>query len=284
MPDRSPTIRERRLATELRKIRDSSALKLDEVVQKLGWSISTLSRIETHKRRVQIGELNKLLDLYGIKGERREQLLGLARTARQAGWWDAYAGTLSTELTNYISLEAEATSLHCYDAMIFHGLLQTEAYAEHVIRAGLMSLSPPQEIARRVEARMNRQELLYRDEPLTLWTVVDETVFNRVIGGTVVMRDQLRRIIELNALPNVTVQILRNRPEAHPALTGTFSIIGFPGRYDADVVYIETMTSSLYAEEEAQTYRYTLAFDRLRAMALGPEESIELITEQANRL
>src|SRR5262245_23698423 len=125
MPDRSPTIRERRLATELRKIRDSAGLKLEDVVQQLGWSISTLSRIETYKRRIKIGELGRLLDLYGVKGERREQLLGLARTARQSGWWDAYAGTLSTELTNYLSLEAEATSLYCYDAMIFHGLLQT---------------------------------------------------------------------------------------------------------------------------------------------------------------
>jgi transcriptional regulator with XRE-family HTH domain len=284
MPDRSPTIRERRLADALRKIRDAAGLKLEEVVQPLGWSISTLSRIETHKRRIKVGELARLLDRYGVKGDRREQLLALARTARQTGWWDAYAGTLSTELTNYLSLEAEAESLHCYDAMVFHGLLQTEAYAECVIRAGLMAMSPPQEVTRRVEVRRNRQDLLTGDDPLTMWTVIDETVLSRVIGGPDIMRAQLHRIIELSTLSNVTVQILRNRPEAHPALTGTFSIMGFPGKYVSDVVFVETMTGSLYAEDEMQIYRYTLAFDRLRAAALGPEESNELIAEQADRV
>jgi transcriptional regulator with XRE-family HTH domain len=285
MPERSPNIRERRLVTELRRIRDAAGLTLEEVVQQLGWSsISTLSRIETHKRKVQVGELNQLLDLYGIKGERREQLLSLARATGQTGWWDTYGGTLSAELANYLSLEAEARSLSCYDAMIFHGLLQTEAYAERVIQAGLMALSPAQEIARRVEVRMNRHELLSREAPLQLWTVVDESVLSRMIGGADVMRAQLDHIQEIGSRPNVTVQILRNRPEGHPALTGTFSIISFPGKYDADVVYVETMTGSLYAEDEAQVHRYNMAFDQLRAIALGPVESLELIEEHARTL
>jgi transcriptional regulator with XRE-family HTH domain len=284
MADRSPTMRERRLIAELRRIRGAANLTLEELAPQLGWSISTISRIETHKRRIQITELTQLLDFYGIKGERREQLLGLARAVRQTGWWDAYAGTLSTELSNYISLEAEAASLHCYDGMIFHGLLQTDAYAEYVIRAGLISSPPPQEIARRVEVRMNRQELLTRDAPLALWTVIDETVLARVIGGPEIMRAQLERILELSALPNVTMQILRNRPEAHPSLAGTFSIIGFPGKYDPDVVYLETMTGSLYIEDETHVHRHMMAFDQLRAIALGPVESIDLLAEHARRL
>jgi transcriptional regulator with XRE-family HTH domain len=285
MPDRSPNMRERRLIAELRRMRDTANLTLEEMALRTGWSISTLSRIETHKRRIKVTEVSQLLDLYAVKGERREQLLELARAPQQTnGWWDAYAGSLPTELTNYISLEAEAASLRCYDSMVFHGLLQTEVYAEYVIRAGLPSTTSPQEIARRVEVRGSRQELLTREHPLSMWTVIDETVLTRTIGSPAVMRAQLERVIEISALPNATVQVLRHRPEEHPALTGTFSIIGFPGRYDPDVVYVETMDSSLYIEDETQVYRYTLAFDQLRAIALGPAESVELIAERVHQL
>ncbi|MFI0445128.1 helix-turn-helix domain-containing protein [Actinomadura sp. 6N118] len=284
MVERSPNIRERRLVTEIKKARDAAGLTLVEVNKRLGWSISMLSRIETHKRRVKIGELAELLDLYGVKGEHRERLLSLARSSRETGWWDTYAGALSTELTNYLSLEAEASGLECYEAMVFHGLLQTPEYAERVIRSGLMSLAPPQEVTRRVEVRMNRQEILSRDEPFSLWTVIDESVLERVIGGPKVMRTQLLSVAELAQRPNVTVQVLYTRPEAHPALSGTFSIMKFPGRYDTDVVYLETMTGSLYAEDESHVHRYNLAFNQLRAIALGPDESVELIVNRAEQL
>ncbi|MEU6041226.1 helix-turn-helix transcriptional regulator [Actinomadura sp. NPDC047616] len=284
MAERSPNIRERRLVTEIKKAREAAGLTLVEVNKRLGWSISMLSRIETHKRRIKAGELAELLDLYGVKGERRERLLSLARSSRETGWWDTYAGALSSELTNYLSLEAEAAGLDCYESMVFHGLLQTPEYAERVIRSGLMSLAPPQEVARRVEVRMNRQELLTRDESFSLWTVIDESVLSRMIGGPEVMRAQLEKVAEVAQRPNVTIQVLHTRPEAHPALSGTFSIMKFPGKYDADVVYVETMTGSLYVEDESDVHRYNLAFNQLRAIALGPDESVELITESAERL
>lgn len=105
-----------------------------------------------------------------------------------------------------------------------------------------------------------------------------------MIGGSEVMRAQLGRIIEVASLSNVTVQILRTRPEGHPGLGGTFSIMEFPGRYDPDVVYLETMTGSLYVEDEQHIHRYNLAFDHLRAIALGPDESVEQLKELARHL
>jgi len=283
MAERIPNIRERRLVTEIKKARNAVGQTLIDVNKGLGWSISMLSRIETHKRRISVTELAELLDYYEVRGDRREQLLSLARSQRETGWWDSYAGALSTELTNYLSLEAESCGLEGYDAMIFHGLLQTAEYAERVIRSGLMSLAPNQEITRRVEVRSNRQELLTRDDPFSLWAVIDESVLTRAIGGSDIMRAQLAHVAEIAKRPNVTIQVLRTRSEGHPGLTGTFSIMKFPGRFDTDVVYLENMTGSLYAEDESHVHRYNLAFNQLRAIAIGPEESAELILDRAMR-
>ncbi|MFG1875096.1 helix-turn-helix domain-containing protein [Sphaerisporangium sp. NPDC049003] len=270
-----PTVRRRRLASELRKLRERSGLTGDQAAEALGWSPSKISRIETCRVGVTAKDLARALDLYKVTDGKREALLTLARTSKQRGWWDRY-DSIRTDYANYISLEAEASSVMCYCNMLIHGLLQTEDYARAVIRSALMSLLPPAEIDRRVEVRMTRQEALRRESPLKIWAVLDEAVLNRMTGGEKTMREQGRHLLEQAELPNVTIQVLPNALGAHPG-TVEFSILEFPEPYDPDAVYVETMTSSLYVEDDMDVYRYTLAFDQLRAMALGPDESIKMI-------
>ncbi len=192
--------------------------------------------------------------------------------------------SIPTEYANYISLEAAACGIKRYDLLLIHGLLQTEDYARAVIRSGLMSLAPAHEIDRRVEVRLTRQEVLRRADPLHLWVVFDEAALRRVVGGPEVMRAQCRHLLEQSDRPNVTIQVLPNSAGAHPGAVGAFSILEFPGRYDPSVVYVETMASSLYVEEDADVHRYALAYDQLRAMALGPDESLEMISRIAETL
>jgi transcriptional regulator with XRE-family HTH domain len=272
--ERGPTVRRRRLAAELRRLRERAEMTLEQAASQVEWSVAKLSRVETARVGINLADLRYLLKIYDVTDERVEELVSLARRARMRGWWESYADTLPSDYASYIGLESEAASLRCFDALTLNGLLQTTDYAREVIRASLMALSPPGEVERRVEVRTTRQRVLNREmNPLRLWTVIDEAVLRRQVGSSHVMKAQGDRLLELAALPNVTVQVLPSGVGAHPATTGTFSILEFPEPQDADVVYLETLTANIFVEDDAQAYRYALAFDHLRAMALGPEES-----------
>jgi transcriptional regulator with XRE-family HTH domain len=279
-----PTVRRRRLAAELRRLRERAELTLEEAKDRLGWSIAKLSRIETARQGITVNDLEKALDLYGCEdADRRAALTALARNARTRGWWDAYADSLPTDYANYIALEAEAAAMRSFSVHMFHGLLQTPEYAREIITSALMALVPPAEVERRVEVRKTRQRLLTRDNPLRFWGVIDEAVLHHIVGSADIMRDQFDYLLELAERPNVQLQVLPYNKAAHPATAGAFDILEFPGQHDPDVVYVEMMTSSLYIEGDTDVYMHALAFDHLLAMALDSDESRDLIAAVAAR-
>ncbi|MFF5114704.1 helix-turn-helix domain-containing protein [Streptosporangium sp. NPDC000509] len=275
----SPTVRRRRLASELRRLRERAELTMEEVGERLGWSATKVSRIETARVRVALTDTGRLLDLYNVDSAKQRELLDLAKDARKKGWWQAY-GDLPTEYTTYIGLEAEATSMRSFAPTVLPGLLQTEDYARAVIRSAL-SISSPGEIERRVEVRMARQTLLVQDIPLRFWVVLDEAIIRRPVGGPEVMRSQLKRLLDITDLPNVTIQVLPFAAGVHPGTNGAFQIMEFPEPADPDVVFMENFTGSLYIERETDIYQYSLIFDHLRAKALDPDESRRFIAEAA---
>ena len=276
-------MRARQLAAELRRLRDAATLTGEEAAARLGWSPSKISRIETGQTAASPADLRRLLDLYDVTGTARERLEVLGQSAGQRGWWDAYADTLGPEYTALIALEAEAESVRWYSPMLVPGLLQTEAYAREVVRSGLL-IAPPGEIERRVQVKMTRQRALTKDGPPQLSVVLDEAAVLRQVGSPEVVREQLAHLITMAGRPNIMIQVLPLAVGAHPATTGEFTILGFPELVAPDVVYLENMTSDLYVEREGEVYRYTLAFDRLRGLALGPDESAALITAHADTI
>jgi transcriptional regulator with XRE-family HTH domain len=280
---RAPSVRARQLAAELRRLRDAATLTGEEAAARLGWSPSKISRIETGQTAASLADLRRLLDLYDVTGTGRERLEVLGQSAGQRGWWDAYADTLGPEYTALIALEAEAESVRWYSPMLVPGLLQTEAYAREVVRSGLL-IAPPGEIERRVQVKMTRQRALTKDGPPQLSVVLDEAAVLRQVGSPEVVREQLAHLITMAGRPNIMIQVLPLAVGAHPATTGEFTILGFPELVAPDVVYLENMTSDLYVEREGEVYRYTLAFDRLRGLALGPDESAALITAHADTI
>lgn len=281
-----PTVRRRRLAAELRRLRERAELTLEEARGRLGWSIAKLSRIETARQGITVKDLDKVLDLYGLEDtDRRATLKALARNARTRGWWDAYADSLPTDYANYIALEAEAAAMRSFSVHMFHGLLQTPEYAREIITSALMALVPPAEVERRVEVRTTRQRILTRnDTPLRFWGVIDEAVLHHMVGSTEVMRGQFEYLIQMAERPNVQLQVLPYGKAAHPATAGAFDILEFPEQHDPDVVYVEMMTSSLYIEGDNDVYMHALAFDHLLAMALDPDESRDLIAAVAAKM
>ncbi|MGH3328451.1 MAG: helix-turn-helix domain-containing protein [Streptomycetales bacterium] len=277
--DLSPTVRLRRLGAELRRLRDTSGLTLDEAGDKLERSPSSLSKIENGRVNIRPRDLRVILDGYGLTDEgAQEWLLNLARHGRRKGWWQSYEGVLSPAYTDLIALEADAASVRTFETLLLPGLLQTEEYAREVIRGPRIG-SDPQEIDTFVEVRTARQRVLARDEPLALWAIVGEAALRQQVGGPQVLRRQLARLRETAELPNVTLQVLPYDSGAHPGVDGPFAILGFPEYADMDVVLLENMTSSLYLEQEAEVIRYTVVFDHLRAAALPPAESLVLIAQ-----
>lgn len=252
----------------------------EEAAKRLGWSPSKVSRIETGQTAPGSADLRRLLDLYEVSGTQHGRLELLAQSADQRGWWDAYTDTLGPEYTALIALEAEAESVRWYSPMLIPGLLQTEHYAREVISSGLL-IAPPGEVERRVQVKMTRQRVLARENSLLMAVVLDESAILRTVGSAEIMREQLVHLTAMAARSNVIVQVLPLKAGAHPATTGEFTILAFPELVAPDVVYLENMTSDLYVEREGEVYRYGLAFDRLRALALPPERSAELISEVA---
>lgn len=274
-----PTVRRRRLASELRRLREAADLTIDEVGEKLECSASKVSRIETGHVGVTPRDARDMLELYGIAGDEQEALVQLAREARKRGWWHAYNEVFTG---TFVGLEADSSSLRAFQALLVPGLLQTERYTRTVIRA-MRPDAEEVEIKRRVAARMARQELFTDPSPPEYWAVMDEAVLHRMVGGPEVMAEQLYRMVTLAAKPNVTIQIVPFGAGAHPGMEGPFLIMGFPEQADADVVYVDSTSTGLYLEEPQDVRRYALMFDHLRAAALAPDDSVEVIAEAAGR-
>lgn len=275
----SPTVRRRRLAAELRRLRDQAQLTIDDVAEKLKCSASKISRIETGNVGVSPKDARELLRLYGLPDDQVDALVRLAREARLKGWWHAYQEAFTGA---FVGLEAEASSLRAYQALLVPGLLQTEDYMRAVIRAARPDATAAG-VETRVRARLARQRLLTEAEPPQYWAVIDEAVLCRSVGGPRAMLEQLNWLAERATLPNVTIQVLPFSAGAHAGMEGPFLILGFPEQADPDVVYVDNTTAGIYLEDPAEILRYTLMFDHLRAAALGPDDSLTSITEGMSR-
>jgi transcriptional regulator with XRE-family HTH domain len=272
MADGARTVPQRRLARRLRRLRENAGLTLEEVATQLDLSPSTLSRIETAQVGVRTNDLRPLMDIYKATAAQREELLQLARERRQQPWWNKYKDFLPVTLA---SLERGTAAIQQYSVQVVPGLLQTEAYAREILGA-----LPPNEgfvIERRVEFRMKRQELLTDDQAPRLVVVLDEAVLRRRVGGQRVMDEQLERLIDAAALPNVTIQVLPFTVGAHPGMDGEFTILSYADPADPDVVYLETTGFQHFDESTDVTRRYNSIFDELRAAALNPAESIRAL-------
>jgi transcriptional regulator with XRE-family HTH domain len=282
-PRPSPTARRRRLAAALRQLREEHNLSCTDVGKAVGWSESKVSRIETGRVGIQQPDLERLLDLYEVSGETRVALLTLRRQATHRGWWHSYADALPAYFEDYVGLEDGAKSLFTYQNQLVHGLMQTEDYAEAVLRAAQPAASED-EVERQLAARATRQALLTAGNPLQVWAVLDEAVLRRQVGGAAIMQAQLNRLREIAALPNVTLQVLPFDAGAHASMGTSFELLQFPEAGDTAIVYIEDQTTSQYLETAADLERYTLVFDHLRASALAPERSLELIGQVASSM
>ena len=273
----SPTVRRRRLALELRRLREAARLTCEEVADHLECSASKISRVETGRVSVSPRDVRDMLDLYGVPTAQRESLVQLARDSRQKGWWHAFSDTMQPQFATFVGLESAASEIRIYEVSLIPELLQTEDYARAVIRSGMMN-TPKEDVERQVALRMARQPAITREDPPKVWAVLDEAALRRQVGGAGLMRMQLEHLLARAAMPNVAIQVIPFGGGAHPAMGRPFIILVFPERVDTDVVYLEDLTSALYLEDVAEVDRYNVFFNHLRATAMSFDDSSALIT------
>lgn len=271
-----PTIRRRRLGAALRRLRDATGMNLETVAEELSWSTSKISRIEQAKIAVTPADVRALLGALGAVSDEVETLVSLASENRQPGWWRQYAEVLPPWFEGYLSLESEAARLLVYESEVVPGLLQTEDYAAEILRHS--PYTPlPDEAARAAELRRARQVRLTGHDPLHLDVVINEGAVRRAVGGPDVMRAQLHRLAETSDLPNVVLRVLPFEAGAHPGVDGSFTVLEFPDPGDPRIVYLDWMTDSDYLDGLRDIAAYRYAHEQLRAVALPPDDSREMI-------
>jgi transcriptional regulator with XRE-family HTH domain len=289
----SPAVRRRRLAAELRRLREQSGQTAEAVGKTLGWSKAKVSRYELARSGLKPSDVESLLNVYEVEDEQRRQLLALAQEAAQRGWWEEYSDVLDEEYLAFIGVEAEATAVLQWQINVVPALLQTEPYARDFV-LGYLEMSRRQtaptiierQVQRQVQTRMIRQQTLTRDQPLKLAVVLDESVLRRQRGDRALMHAQLQRLVEVSKLPNVRLQIL---PLAGPKTLAvdSFRLFQFGPAHGTslhDVVSTESLSNYIYVDGEADTYEFRLAFEHLAQESLDPEKSRELITRIAGQL
>ncbi|MFE3458394.1 helix-turn-helix domain-containing protein [Nocardiopsis aegyptia] len=269
----SPSARRRRLSALLRRMREERNLKIESVNKQLGWASGKLSRMERNEWKLpSVRDMKDLAELYELSEEMHEALTSLARESRVRGWWVDYKDVLRGGLADF---ESGASMIRTFEALLIPGLFQTSDYAAAVLRGSrVMSDS---EIARKVDGRMRRQEILASGEPPHVWAVVDEAALRKRVGGAEVMAAQVRHLITMAELPNIDIQVLRDDVGSHAAMEGAFMILDFPDPADLPLVYIETATEDLYLEQPESIQSYVSTFGHICSEAESPEASVRFL-------
>ncbi|MFI9629319.1 helix-turn-helix domain-containing protein [Streptomyces sp. NPDC052042] len=274
-PARSvPSVSLRRLAGHLSKLRTQARLSQEDVTERTGINRATLYRIEAGRSRPQKRTLTALLDLYGLDGPRRDEIVELATNTDQQDWLRPYHADLSEQYTAYISFESEARAVQNFEPVFIPGLLQTEDYARAVIR-DIWSAASAADVEQHVRARMDRQKRLAGADPLRLSAVMSEAALRHHVGGPSVMAEQLRHLQAAAAAPHIDVSVIPFSAGAHPGMLGAFSVMTFPDH--PGIAYLDGPAGDLFLEAEPDRVRYTSIFESLLSIALDHDESRALI-------
>jgi transcriptional regulator with XRE-family HTH domain len=276
-----PTVLRMLVGSQLHRLREAAGVTTDQAGYEIRASRSKISRMENGRVSFKERDVADLLSLYGVTDEQVVVgMLSLARQANAPGWWSKYGDVLADWFEAYLGLEGAASVIRTFELQFIHGLFQTEDYARAVTRLGYRA-APAEEIERRVSLRLKRQELLALPEPPQVWAVIDEGALRRPVGGHAVMRAQMKRLVEVAALRQVTVQVVPFARGGHAAAGGSFTILRFAEADMPDVVYSEQLTSALYLDKREDVDHYMEVMNHLSDQALTPALSACFLAEIA---
>jgi transcriptional regulator with XRE-family HTH domain len=269
------------VGSQLRRLRESAGVSPDQAGYEIRATRSKISRMENGRVGFKDRDVADLLALYGVTDEQvRTRMLSLARQANSTGWWSKFDDVLPDWFEGYVGLEGAASVIRSFELQFVHGLFQTEGYARAVILLGHKSASA-EEVDHRVSLRLKRQNVLTNPEPPQVWSVMDEALLRRPLGGRAVMRAQLEHLAEIAGVPHVTIQVMPFGGGGHAAAGGSFSILRFAEPDLPDVVYIEQLTSALYLSGREDVDHYLEVMNELSGQALTPARSARFLADIA---
>ncbi|SCL26114.1 helix-turn-helix domain-containing protein [Micromonospora inyonensis] len=283
--DIGSTVPRRQLGRLLRQFRTEAGVTLDAAAEALEYSRQKIWRIESGMGSVRVLDVKAMCELYGVSSEMTETMRALAVETRSKGWWHTYGDVVPSWFELYVGLESAAAQLRCHEESLIPDLFQTREYAQEIHR-----LNRPQaneeERGRAVEFRMHRQSLLNRSTPAAprVRQVLSEAVLRRVVGGSAQMTAQLQRLIDVGALPTVSIRVLPLAAGPPPgAAAGSFVILDFPaargGRTAAEpsVVYSESLTGAFYLDKPDDLAAYEQTWQGIDRLALDEGDSVDLM-------
>jgi transcriptional regulator with XRE-family HTH domain len=277
------TVRRWQLTETLRQLRERTGLTMEQAAEQMRdrhgkWSRSKLGRIETREQGVKVREVEQLLDVYQVTDAKlRAWLIDLAATAHERGYWRAIRKDLPEDFHDFLNVEAALVALRQLETMVVPGLLQTSDYTRALINGADPGLTADV-VDRRVMARLARQIVLSRPDPLRYHVIIDEAILERPVGSAAIMRAQLRRLLDDAASDHITIQVLPKQAGASPALDGPFSVLTLPEPIP-DFGYAETQGGSVYIEDRELVRAYTIKWGILTDQALSEAKSVDLVKD-----
>ncbi|MEU5364475.1 helix-turn-helix transcriptional regulator [Streptomyces sp. NPDC005925] len=278
-PRSAPTVGQVVLGRRLLDLRERAGMKREEAAAILRVAPATVRRMEMAEVALKIPYLQLLLKAYGVPEAEADGFVQLAEDANKPGWWQRFHDILPGWFSMYVSLEGAAALIRGYEPHFVPGLLQTEDYARGVLRCGAIGQTRPEDIERHVALRMQRQDLLTRENAPRIWVVMEETALQRQVGGPEVMRAQIDRLLEAADLPNVTLQIALFDEGPHPGTYGPFVLFRFAMPELPDMVYSEYLTGAVYLDARTEVATHLEVMDRMAALAATAHRTKEILRD-----
>jgi DNA-binding XRE family transcriptional regulator len=277
-----PVAARKLIARQLRRLRDTSGMNQTKAAKAIGRSVDTMQRIERGESSIGRSDVIVLCHEYKASPEISEKLLLLQELQRAKAWWQSFAPENSRTLI--IELESAANVVEQYDHFFVPGVLQTEAYAEAVIR----TVSPDAAIDAQSRLRLGRIERLFSvddqpndqsNEQPNVTLIVDESALRRRVGDAKVMREQLEHLLEPPA--GCELRVIPFDVGVHPGVV-SFTTFGFEDEFLSPVAYVDgVFEGKLLFDEQEDVRKLQQNFARLRKLALNQAKSKELIASIA---
>lgn len=283
MPPRTVlTQRQKRLGSELRRMRTAAGMSAEYAAGLLGVDRSRISNMESGQRGINAERLRKLACNCDCTDETYVEALVEMAEPSQAGWWERYRGSLPQGLLDISETEAYAVRLRGANTVHVPGLLQTPEHAMAIFRAVVPQL-PEHEVALRLAHRTERQSVITRDDPVPYVAVIHEAALRMQFGGRDVARGQLKYLLEVSEWDHVTVLVIPFNHGAFPGAGQTVVYAEGPVR-QLDTVQIDNSHGPDFLYAEGQLAKYRAQLDLLEGLALSPERSRDFIHEIARQL
>ncbi|MEU6334133.1 helix-turn-helix domain-containing protein [Streptomyces cellulosae] len=270
-----PTMRQVRLATELRRLRESSGLSAREAAALLGVSAPQISQIESGLAGLSEERLRRLASHYVCTDESFVDALVAMATGRVRGWWEDYRGRLPTPFLDLAELEYHATFLREAQFLYVPGPLQTEDYARAVFAYRVPEL-PADELELRVRHRMQRKSVLDGPEPTPYEAIIHEAALRIMVSDRATSRAQLDHLLERSASDHVSIRVI---PFDLEGFAGAASAMTYAGGAvpKLDTVVRDGPHGASFIDAEGQLTAYRELFRKVKAVSLAPRRSRDFI-------